>query len=87
MTSEPTPTETARLVLRPVVADDGPVLAGLYSDPHVARFIGGDSLDQAAAQGQAERFASVWSARGYGQSVLQDQHSARRAFGVPTGSS
>lgn len=73
MNAEHTPVETDRLVLRPLTEADGPALGALYADPQVAQFIGGASLDQAASQRQADRFAAVWNSRGYGQSILHDR--------------
>lgn len=64
---------TERLALRALDAGDGSLLAELYSDPEVARHIGGDGLDRVAAERQAQKFASVWDQRGYGQSIVCDR--------------
>jgi len=64
-----------RLTLRACTKTDGSVLESLYSDPEVARFIGGDRLDAEAARRQASTFASVWRDHSYGQSVLIDTES------------
>jgi RimJ/RimL family protein N-acetyltransferase len=66
---------TQRLELRALTASDGPLLAGLYADPEVSRFIGGEDLTAEAVETQAGRFASVWIAHGYGQSILHDKNS------------
>lgn len=65
--------KTDRLALRALEAADVSLLAELYSDPEVARYVGGDGLDQVAAERQAQRFASVWERRGYGQSIVCDR--------------
>jgi len=67
---EPYVMRTERLILRACTESDGPILAELYSDPHVSRFIGGDRLTHESAQVQASAFASVWHSSGYGQSIL-----------------
>lgn len=80
MDSEPYVMRTSRLTLRACTVADAAVLSQLYADPEVARFIGGDRLTAGAAAEQAEKFASVWSGYGYGQSILLD-----RADGRPIG--
>jgi RimJ/RimL family protein N-acetyltransferase len=61
-------TERLRLVpLGPEFADD---LWTVYSDPEVARYIGGASLNAESTRAQTERFAQTWTARGYGQSAV-----------------
>ncbi|WP_346845493.1 GNAT family N-acetyltransferase [uncultured Rothia sp.] len=72
--------ETDRMRLRPLLATDASFLADLYSDAEVARYIGGDRLDGAAATRQANTFAQVWDEKGYGQSVVVDK-SAQQKIG------
>lgn len=70
---EPRVMETDRLALRALTAADASLLAELYSDPEVARYVGGAELDSVAAERQAQQFASVWNERGYGQSIVCDR--------------
>jgi len=42
----------------------------VYSDPEVARYIGGDSLNAESTRERTERFAQTWEDRGYGQSAV-----------------
>lgn len=65
--------KTERLTLRALEEGDGSLLAELYSDPEVARYVGGNALDRVASERQAQRFASVWDQRGYGQSIVCDR--------------
>jgi RimJ/RimL family protein N-acetyltransferase len=62
--------KTKRLQLAPL----GPALAeqlwDVYSDPDVARFIGGGSLTHATTREQATWFSQVWKERGCGQSAV-----------------
>lgn len=72
--TEPYALRTERLDLRPCTRHDAALLADLYADEEVARFIGADRLTApGAAERQAERFAEVWEAHGYGQSVVVDR--------------
>lgn len=64
---------TERLILRACTASDGAILAELYADPEVSRFVGGDLLDDKKSHAQAQSFASVWDSSGYGQSILVDR--------------
>lgn len=64
---------TERLELRAFTESDGPVLADLYADPEVARYIGGDRLTPDTVHAQARTFCSVWHTHGYGQSILLDR--------------
>lgn len=59
--------------MRACTESDGPKLSDLYADPQVARFIGGDRLTYESSVVQAAKFAAVWRAHGYGQSVLLDK--------------
>ncbi len=72
--------KTERLHLRALTVADEPLLATLYADPLVARYVGGDRLTADVVRHQALRFAAVWDAAGYGQSIVLD-----RATGEPAG--
>lgn len=72
--TEPFAMRTERLDLRPCTRHDATLLAELYADGEVSRFIGGDRLTApGAARSQAERFAGVWERRGHGQSVVVER--------------
>lgn len=67
--------ETPRLRLRPVVADDAPLLASLlYDDAEVTRYLPASPLSAAE---QAERFARYfsahWAQHGYGEWIIEDR--------------
>ncbi len=67
--------ETARLRLRPVVAEDAPLLASLlYGDAEVTRYLPASPL---SAGEQAERFARYfcdhWTQHGYGEWIIEDR--------------
>jgi RimJ/RimL family protein N-acetyltransferase len=62
--------ETPRLRLVPLGPDPAAELWSVYSDPEVARYVGGDSLTAESTREQTERFAQVWEERGYGQSAV-----------------
>jgi RimJ/RimL family protein N-acetyltransferase len=64
---------TARLLLPPLGHEHAAHLVGLYSDPEVARYVGGDGLTPESVALQAARFAAVWRERGYGQSAVIDR--------------
>lgn len=66
---------TDRLLLPPLTLEHTADLVGLYSDPEVARYIGGDELTPEATAAQAERFAGVWREHGFGQSAVIDRRS------------
>lgn len=56
---------TARLVGTPITPDDGPLLAGMLTDPRVAATLGGvPSQDELA--GRIARQAAHWTAHGFG---------------------
>lgn len=59
--------------LRPLQESDADFLASLYSNPDVARYIGGNRLTAQAATNQAQKFSQIWKTHGYGQSVLVDK--------------
>ena len=42
----------------------------VYSDPEVARYVGGDLLNAESTREQTERWASFWDNHGYGQSAV-----------------
>lgn len=66
---------TERLLLPPLGPQHAEGLATVYADEEVAKYIGGDSLDAAAATMQVARFASIWTTLGYGQSAVIDRTS------------
>lgn len=64
---------TERLLLPPLTREHTPSLIGLYSDPEVAHYVGGDTLTPDTIPQQAARFADEWTDRGYGQSAVIDR--------------
>lgn len=64
---------TERLLLPPLTREHAPELVALYSDPDVARYIGGAALTPEATAAQAGRLADEWRDRGYGQSAVIDR--------------
>ena len=64
---------TERLLLPPLTREHAPELVALYSDPAVARYIGGAALTPEATAAQAGRLADEWRDRGYGQSAVIDR--------------
>ena len=62
--------ETTRLRLVPLGTELAPELWSVYSDPEVARYVGGDSLTAESTRDLTEWFAQVWEERGYGQSAV-----------------
>jgi RimJ/RimL family protein N-acetyltransferase len=62
--------ETARLSLVPLGPEHAAELWNVYSDPEVARYVGGDSLTPESTREQTERWARTWTDRGYGQSAV-----------------
>jgi len=61
---------TARLLLPPLTLEHTDRLIALYSDPEVARYVGGDALTDERVALQAQRFVDVWREHGYGQSAV-----------------
>jgi len=61
---------TERLLLPPLTREHTEQLVGLYADPEVARYVGGESLTPDRVALQAERFAAIWREHGYGQSAV-----------------
>ncbi|MFP7761048.1 GNAT family N-acetyltransferase [Marisediminicola sp. LYQ85] len=66
---------TERLRLRPLTIADVPAITTLYSDPDVARYVGGDRLTPETIRLQTASFAEEWQERGYGQSAVVDRTS------------
>jgi RimJ/RimL family protein N-acetyltransferase len=64
---------TERLLLPPLGVSHTAELVGLYADPEVARYVGGDGLTPETIALQAARFADEWRERGYGQSGVLDR--------------
>ena len=62
--------ETERLRLVPIGVEYAAELWNVYSDPEVARYVGGDLLTAESTREQTERFARTWDERGYGQSAV-----------------
>jgi RimJ/RimL family protein N-acetyltransferase len=62
--------ESARLLLPPLSLEHGRALAGIYADPVVARYVGGDRLTDELIDRQVAAFADEWAERGYGQSAV-----------------
>ena len=65
--------ETARLLLPPLTREHTADLVALYSDPDVARYVGGARLTPETIPRQAEVLADEWDERGYGQSAVVDR--------------
>jgi RimJ/RimL family protein N-acetyltransferase len=63
---------TARLEGTPVTSDAGPLLAGLLTDPRVARTLGGVPSPDALA-GMVARQAAHWIAHGFGYWLWRDR--------------
>lgn len=61
---------TERLLLPPLTRTDTADLAAVYSDPNVARYVGGDRLTEEIIKLQTADFADEWMLRGYGQSAV-----------------
>ena len=66
---------TARLDLVPLAEEHSPALAALYSDPEVARYIGGSRLTPEETSSQVGRFMDVWATHGFGQSAVIERSS------------
>jgi len=64
---------TDRLLLPPLTRAHSADLVALYSDPEVARYVGGADLTPGTIPLQAARLADEWSERGYGQSAVIDR--------------
>ncbi|MDQ3631447.1 MAG: GNAT family N-acetyltransferase, partial [Actinomycetota bacterium] len=63
---------TARLEGTPITSDAGPLLAGLLTDPRVARTLGGVPSSDALA-GMVARQAAHWVAHGFGYWLWRDR--------------
>lgn len=63
---------TARLEGAPISSDAGPLLAGLLTDPRVARTLGGVPSPDALA-GMIARQAAHWTAHGFGYWLWRDR--------------
>jgi RimJ/RimL family protein N-acetyltransferase len=61
--------QTERLRLVPLGPEHVEELWNVYSDPEVARYVGGDALTPDSTRGQTNRWAQTWADRGYGQSA------------------
>ncbi len=68
---------TERLDLSPLTPSDTNEVAELYTDPEVARYVGGERLTAQVIPQQVEAFAAEWTERGYGQSAVRDRASGR----------
>jgi RimJ/RimL family protein N-acetyltransferase len=64
---------TDRLLLPPLTREHAADLVALYSDPEVARYVGGATLTPETIPLQAERLSDEWRERGYGQSAVIDR--------------
>jgi RimJ/RimL family protein N-acetyltransferase len=62
---------TDRLVLRPITSGDAPLLAAVYTDPEVARFL--TPLDEIGTARQVEGFVDEWQERGFGILAVLDR--------------
>lgn len=72
---------TERLILRPPVDTDLPVLAALNADSEVMRWIGdGSTRDLATTRAELDGYRAGWRDRGFGRFVAQS-----RAGGAPVG--
>ncbi|GAB2451828.1 GNAT family N-acetyltransferase [Conyzicola lurida] len=65
--------ETPRLLLPPLTREHTADLVTLYSDPDVARYVGGARLTPATIPRQAEVLADEWDERGCGQSAVVER--------------
>ncbi|WP_157979811.1 GNAT family N-acetyltransferase [Kribbella monticola] len=54
----------------PLGPEHAVALWNVYSDPLVARYVGGDSLTPDTTREQTERWARTWTDHGYGQSAV-----------------
>ncbi|UEJ84267.1 GNAT family N-acetyltransferase [Brachybacterium halotolerans subsp. kimchii] len=68
---------TERLELSPLTPSDTEDVAELYSDPEVARYVGGERLTPQIIPQQVESFAAEWAERGYGQSAVRERGTGR----------
>lgn len=62
--------ETTRLLLPPLDRTHAAVLATIYRDGDVAKYIGGSALSDEGTRSQVDAFERIWRERGYGQSAL-----------------
>jgi RimJ/RimL family protein N-acetyltransferase len=62
--------ETDRLLLPPLTREHTAALVDLYSDPAIARYIGGARLTPDSIPLQTATLADEWDERGYGQSAV-----------------
>ncbi|WP_185443996.1 GNAT family N-acetyltransferase [Kribbella qitaiheensis] len=62
--------ETERLRLVPLGPEHAVDLWSVYSDPEVARYVGGESLTPESTREQTERWARAWDERGHSQSAV-----------------
>jgi len=74
---EPVVLETERLLLVPLDSSRVTELAAIYTDPEVARYIGGDRLTAQGTRDQVTAFEQVWREHGYGQSALLERATGR----------
>jgi RimJ/RimL family protein N-acetyltransferase len=64
---------TPRLILRPHTADDFAVCCTLWTDPGVARFIGGRPSTEEEVWFRILRYAGLWNLLGYGYFLATDR--------------
>lgn len=62
-----------RLLLPALTAEHTADVAALYSDPDVARYVGGGRLTPSIIEQQVAAFEQEWSERGYGQSAVLER--------------
>lgn len=66
-----------RLLLPPLTTERTADVAELYSDPDVARYVGGERLTPSIIAQQVAAFEQEWSERGYGQSAVLERATGR----------
>jgi RimJ/RimL family protein N-acetyltransferase len=69
--------ETRRLLLRGVQTDDFADSLSMWSDPTVARFIGGKPSTAEEVWSRILRYAGIWSLMGIGYWVVREKDSGR----------
>ena len=70
----PSPIETARLLLRPLVDDDSAALAAMNADPLVMRYLGGPQTRE-VSDATIARARAHWEAHGFGRLAIEERSS------------
>ncbi|QOI57363.1 GNAT family N-acetyltransferase [Rouxiella badensis] len=69
--------ETPRLILRGHTVDDFNVIAALWADPEIVRFIGGTPSTREASWTRLLRYVGHWQLLGFGYWVVKEKESGR----------